>query len=131
MSGPEFFQTPMGKKYYQATMPRIAEALEKIGVALEVTNKVRTDSDKVETEVKAIFNPETPKQMSSRVYAAYRAKKPFERVMDGKDDLDTNITGILLLFKETLIQRGNWVDIITLRDAEKEIKELINRFKDK
>lgn len=35
MSGPEFFQTMMGKKFYEGTMPRIATALEKLTKALE------------------------------------------------------------------------------------------------
>ena len=30
MPGPEFFQTKMGQRFYQSTMPRIAEALEKL-----------------------------------------------------------------------------------------------------
>lgn len=36
MSGPQFFETRMGATYYQATMPRIAKALEAIAKALEV-----------------------------------------------------------------------------------------------
>lgn len=32
---PEFFQTPMGKRFYEGTMPRIARALERIADALE------------------------------------------------------------------------------------------------
>ena len=28
--GPEFFQTPMGKRFYESTVPRIAESLEKL-----------------------------------------------------------------------------------------------------
>jgi hypothetical protein len=35
MSGPQFFQTNMGARFYQATMPRIAEALEKIAKKLD------------------------------------------------------------------------------------------------
>jgi len=30
MSGPQFFQTRMGQKFYEHTMPTIADALEKI-----------------------------------------------------------------------------------------------------
>ena len=36
MSGPEFFQTVMGRHFYDGTMPRVAEALERIADALEV-----------------------------------------------------------------------------------------------
>ena len=37
MSFPEFFQTGMGKKYYESTLPRIATALEKIAKSMEIT----------------------------------------------------------------------------------------------
>ena len=35
MSGPSFFQTLMGRSYYEGTLPRIARALERIATALE------------------------------------------------------------------------------------------------
>jgi hypothetical protein len=35
MAGPEFFQTMMGKRFYESTAPRIASALERIAEALE------------------------------------------------------------------------------------------------
>lgn len=41
MGFPEFFQTRMGIKFYESTMPRIAEALEKI-----TDQKKFTDQDK-------------------------------------------------------------------------------------
>jgi predicted Zn-ribbon and HTH transcriptional regulator len=31
----DFFKTPMGKKYYESTLPRIADALEKLSKAME------------------------------------------------------------------------------------------------
>lgn len=36
--GPEFFQTMMGQRYYEGTMPRIAKALERIADQLEKGN---------------------------------------------------------------------------------------------
>lgn len=33
--GPEFFQTYMGRKYYERDVPRIVEALERIAMAME------------------------------------------------------------------------------------------------
>jgi DNA-directed RNA polymerase alpha subunit len=39
MAGLEFFQTIMGHIHYEGTMPRIAEALERIAAALEKQNK--------------------------------------------------------------------------------------------
>jgi len=34
-----FFQTVMGRSYYEGTMPRIARALERIAAALEKQNE--------------------------------------------------------------------------------------------
>jgi len=38
MPGPEFFQTGMGHKFYEGTMPRLANALVHIADALEQQN---------------------------------------------------------------------------------------------
>ena len=38
MNGPSFWQTMMGKVYYEGTLPRIAKALERIAAALEAQN---------------------------------------------------------------------------------------------
>lgn len=38
MSGPEFFQTRMGQKFFEGTMPRIADALTTIAERLEPTH---------------------------------------------------------------------------------------------
>lgn len=40
----EFYKTPAGRKYYEGTMPRIADALERIAEAMEK----RTDSEFVQ-----------------------------------------------------------------------------------
>jgi hypothetical protein len=39
MAGPEFFQTIMGRQFYDGTLPRIAQALERIATALEKQNE--------------------------------------------------------------------------------------------
>lgn len=41
------------------------------------------------------------------------------------DPLTDKIIGILLGFKETLIKRDLWMDIITIREAKEEIQQLI------
>jgi len=41
MPGPEFFQTRMGHKFYEADVPRIAEALEHIGKQLMIANELK------------------------------------------------------------------------------------------
>lgn len=43
MPGPEFFQTYMGKHFYESTAPRIARALERIADALEARNQKATN----------------------------------------------------------------------------------------
>jgi hypothetical protein len=35
VSAPEFFQTRMGQRFYEATMPKIAEQLERLNANLE------------------------------------------------------------------------------------------------
>jgi len=35
MSGPEFFQTQMGRQFYENTMPEIVKALNRIATAME------------------------------------------------------------------------------------------------
>lgn len=36
-NGPKFFQTIMGKQFFEGTMPKLARSLERIAVALEKT----------------------------------------------------------------------------------------------
>lgn len=40
MSGPQFFETKMGRQFYDGTMPRIAKALESIATELEYRDLV-------------------------------------------------------------------------------------------
>jgi hypothetical protein len=47
-NGPQFFETGMGKKYYDGTMPRIAKALEEIAKKIDVlaaTNRLAGDAE--------------------------------------------------------------------------------------
>lgn len=46
MSEPKFFQTVMGKHFYEGAVPRIARALERIADALEEQN-LRADEKPV------------------------------------------------------------------------------------
>lgn len=39
--GPEFFQTLMGKSFYQGSVPNIAKSLEEISVQLKRANDLR------------------------------------------------------------------------------------------
>jgi hypothetical protein len=38
MAGPEFFQTQMGRAFYEGTMPRLVKTLEKIAFELQRAN---------------------------------------------------------------------------------------------
>ena len=35
MTGPEFFQTRMGMRFYEATMPKVADQLERLSTNIE------------------------------------------------------------------------------------------------
>lgn len=41
-NGPEFFQTVMGRQFYDGTLPRLVKALERIAVALEKPDSATT-----------------------------------------------------------------------------------------
>ena len=50
--GPEFFQTPIGQKFYQKTMPDIAEQLERINKNLEVLTDLVRQSLEIDKELR-------------------------------------------------------------------------------
>jgi hypothetical protein len=35
MSGPQFFQTPMGRRFYEHTLPELVKQIERLNEALE------------------------------------------------------------------------------------------------
>ena len=50
--GPEFFQTAMGQRFYQKTMPDIAEQLEKINKNLEILTELLHQSLEIDKELR-------------------------------------------------------------------------------
>jgi hypothetical protein len=54
MAGPEFFQTMMGKKFYESTAPRIARALEDISHELKRQN----DLEEARREERRVKGPD-------------------------------------------------------------------------
>lgn len=40
-NGPEFFQTQMGRRYYECTLPKMVEMLERIAKAMEDANRMK------------------------------------------------------------------------------------------
>jgi len=50
MSGPEFFQTGMGRKFYDGDVPRIVEALQNIAKELKRANDLKDKERDEEVE---------------------------------------------------------------------------------
>ena len=49
--GPEFFQTQMGQRYYQKTMPDISQQLEKMNQNLEILADLLRQSLDIDKEI--------------------------------------------------------------------------------
>ena len=57
--------------------------------------------------------------------------EPEKRVAESfGDPLTDKIIGILIGFKAKLEERDMWMDIITTRQAEREIRQLLKEYKD-
>jgi hypothetical protein len=57
MSGPEFFQTLMGKKYYSSQLPDNTKAMNRLAEALEkANNKANDQNDKLIYIIKSVSN---------------------------------------------------------------------------
>lgn len=54
---------------------------------------------------------------------------PEQRTLPYNNILDDKIAGILIGFSKMLEIRNNWIDFITVSDATREIKQLINEEK--
>jgi|TARA_R110002110_G_scaffold163780_1_gene363774 hypothetical protein len=52
LMGPEFFQTSMGQRFYQKTMPDIANQLEKMNKNLEILTDLIRQSLDVDKELR-------------------------------------------------------------------------------
>jgi len=56
--GPEFFQTPIGQRFYQKTMPDIAEQLTKMNKNLEVLTELIRQSLEIDKELRTKTKPD-------------------------------------------------------------------------
>ena len=56
--GPEFFQTTIGQRFYQKTMPDIAEQLEKINKNLEILTELIRQSLEIDKELRNKTKPD-------------------------------------------------------------------------
>ena len=57
-------------------------------------------------------------------------KNPEERIKESSGSLlDDRIIGILIGFHRTCVERDLWIDIITIREAREEIKQLLEDYK--
>jgi hypothetical protein len=64
--------------------------------------------------------------LTEEEYQELKKFKPYERTRATDDpDINDKINGILILFARRYVMREGWIDLITTRDAAKEIKELI------
>jgi len=52
MSGPQFFETGMGRKFYEGTVPRLARAVEKVAKELETMNRYIQEAKELDEATK-------------------------------------------------------------------------------
>lgn len=57
MPGPEFFQTPMGHKFYEGTMPAIAKNLTELSKSLACLPSISEALDKISESLAKLANP--------------------------------------------------------------------------
>lgn len=72
MSGPQFFQTIMGRQFFDGTVPKIARALTKLADAAEVLAKAKIAEDRIkqiEIEVNALQRAQEhePAEIAERI----------------------------------------------------------------
>jgi hypothetical protein len=66
VSGPEFFQTGMGRKFYEHDVPKMIEATNRLAAAIEEQNKLNTPKNEYEIVYKETYRSNT---RSVRVFA--------------------------------------------------------------
>jgi hypothetical protein len=49
MKDPNFYKTPMGKKYYEHDLPRLIESQNRLAAAIEKQNKLTEQANRLET----------------------------------------------------------------------------------
>jgi hypothetical protein len=64
-------------------------------------------------------------KLTSEQYEELIKKRPEERSQDFGDKFQNRVTGILIAYSQLYEMRNGWNDIITTKDAIREIKELI------
>ena len=48
MKDPNFFKTPMGKKYYEHDLPKLIESQNRLAEAIEKQNKINEQANRLE-----------------------------------------------------------------------------------
>lgn len=51
MNGPEFYQTQMGRRYYENTLPRNTEAMNRLATAIEENTLTSEEVNKLVTAI--------------------------------------------------------------------------------
>lgn len=65
-------------------------------------------------------------KLTSEEYKLVLEIKPEDRIIEKSNDpISDKIIGILIGYSKSYDMRDGWIDIITTRDAEREIKQLI------
>lgn len=88
-NGPEFFQTVMGHKFYEADVPRVAKALERIASALEKRNEDPDDPVNV-AEYREKQDAPAPIEPAIQKRARAQAKRTYEK--EGSIEFDDDAT---------------------------------------
>ena len=65
------------------------------------------------------------RKITSEEYKFIIGMKPENRTSDFGDPVTNKIMGILIAYSKIYDKRDGWIDILTTRDAEKEIRQLI------
>ena len=63
--------------------------------------------------------------ITEKEYQEILKMKPEDRCRKSGNTINDRISGILIAYSRRYDMRGGWNDLITLRDAEKEIRQLI------
>jgi len=85
MPGPEFFQTRMGKAFYEGTMPRVAKALERIADVMEKRLLRDENEERNAVAVQALIDANNlAKENVSPIEERRRAGKCMHGVMIGE-----------------------------------------------
>ena len=110
MSSPEFFQTMMGRTFFDGTMPKIARALERIAAALEkqgesppassemVTISFRDIDGDIHMVPAMLGSISVPRALAGQIEALLKESHPNIRIKDVTPNAATDMEGFKEIF---------------------------------